>query len=182
MYYDTIIAGFGGQGVLFMGNLLALAGMYEDKHTTYMPVYGVEMRGGTANCTVVISDRPIGSPVIHHPCSSIVMNLPSLLKFGPRVRAGGMLMVNRSLVDMKEASFAGLDIAGVPSLELARELGREQLANMVMMGAFVEKTKTVSMESIKQALGEVLSGKHDEMLAINHAALNAGAEFVRKGS
>ncbi|MBI4776674.1 MAG: 2-oxoacid:acceptor oxidoreductase family protein [Deltaproteobacteria bacterium] len=181
MYYDTIIAGFGGQGVMFMGNLLAMAGMYENRNTTYMPVYGVEMRGGTANCTVVISDREIGSPIIEMPRSSIVMNLPSLLKFGPRVKKKGLLMVNSSLIDMKEAAFQHIDIQGVPTLELASAVGREQLANMVMMGAFVAKTGVVSIESIDKALKETLAGKYQDLLDINRAALEAGAAHVQKG-
>ena len=182
MYYDTIIAGFGGQGVMFMGNLLAMAGMHENQKTTYMPVYGVEMRGGTANCTVVISDREIGSPIIESPCSSIVMNLPSLLKFGPRVKKKGLLMVNSSLIDLKEAAFPHIEIQGVPTLELASELGREQLANMVMMGAFVAKTGIVSLKSINKALKETLADKYQDLLTINHAALEAGAAFVGKGA
>ena len=104
MYFDSIIAGFGGQGVMLMGNILAYAAMAEKKQVTYMPVYGVEMRGGTANCTVVISDREIGSPIIQSPVSAIVMNLPSLEKFGPMVKKGGLLVVNATLIAEAEVN------------------------------------------------------------------------------
>ena len=123
MYFDSIIAGFGGQGVMLMGNILAYAAMAEKKRVTYMPVYGVEMRGGTANCTVVISDREIGSPIVHSPVSAVVMNLPSLEKFGPRVKKGGLLVVNASLIPEKEVKAKGLQVLMVPSRELALEVG-----------------------------------------------------------
>lgn len=183
MYFDTIIAGFGGQGVMFIGNLLALAGMEEDKNTTYMPVYGVEMRGGTANCTVVISDEEIGSPITNTPVSAIVMNLPSLEKFGPRVAKKGLLIVNSSLVDMKAADFKSLDILGVPAIELAREAaGRDQLANMIMLGSLVEKSKVVSLDSVMKALEGSLPKRYHSMLPINRKALEAGARFARNGA
>ncbi len=178
MYYDTIIAGFGGQGVMFIGNLLATAAMLEDKNTTYMPVYGVEMRGGTANCTVVISDREIGSPIIQSPRSSIVLNLPSLLKFGPRVRKDGLLIVNSSLIDMKEVVFDGIRSLAVPSLELASKVGREQLANMVILGAFVETCGVVSLKSIQEALETGMGGKNPDLFRLNCEALESGAAYV----
>lgn len=178
MYYDTIVAGFGGQGVMFMGNLLALAAMHDNKNTTYMPVYGVEMRGGTANCTVVISDREIGSPIVQRPCSCIAMNLPSLVKFGPRVRRGGLLMVNSSLIDMKEAQYDKIQVTGIPTLELAVQVGREQLSNMVMLGAFAAKSGVVSLARLKDALKEVLGKKKQDLLAINYRAMDTGAEYA----
>ncbi len=152
MYYDAIIAGFGGQGVLLMGNILAYAAMEEKKNVTYMPVYGVEMRGGTANCTVVISDEEIGSPIIQRPVSVIAMNLPSLEKFGPRVKKGGLLVVNQSLIPEEEVRFRGVKSIAVPSRELAAQMGNDRLSNMVMLGAAVEKSRPVRMKSLKKAL------------------------------
>ena len=110
MYFDCIIAGFGGQGVMIMGNILVYAAMTEKKKATYMPVYGVEMRGGTANCTVVISDREIGSPIVQRPVSAIVMNRPSLEKLGPRIKKSGLLVVNSSLIPKKKSTLRDLNV------------------------------------------------------------------------
>jgi 2-oxoglutarate ferredoxin oxidoreductase subunit gamma len=181
MYFDSIIAGFGGQGVLLMGNLLAYAAMEEKKNVTYMPVYGVEMRGGTANCTVVISDREIGSPIIHTPVSAVVMNLPSLDKFGPRVRKRGLLLVNSSLVPEKEIRVRGVSCLSVPTRELALEAGNERLANMVILGALVEKSGVVSMKALKKALYPGLDVRYHSMIPANQSAMDKGAEFVRNG-
>ena len=179
MYFDTIIAGFGGQGVMFIGNLLALAAMKEDKNTTYMPVYGVEMRGGTANCSVVISDQKIGSPILHDPLSGIVMNMPSLEKFGPRIRKKGLLLVNTSLITMSRVNLKGIQILGIPAIEMAREAGRDQLANMIMLGALVEMSKIVQLKSIMRAMEESLPKNYRQLLPINRRSLEAGADFAR---
>lgn len=179
MYFDSIIAGFGGQGVLLMGNLLAYAAMEEKRRVTYMPVYGVEMRGGTANCTVVVSEKEIGSPIIHRPVSAVVMNLPSLEKFGPRVKRGGFLFVNTSLVPEKEIRFRGLKCVGVPTRELAGELGNEKLGNMVILGALVEKSRVVSLKALKKALYPALDVRYHKMIPANRAAMDKGAEFIR---
>jgi 2-oxoglutarate ferredoxin oxidoreductase subunit gamma len=113
-YYDVIVAGFGGQGVLVIGNLLAHAAMIEGKHVTYLPVYGVEMRGGTANCTVVISSHLIGSPVVGRPHAAIVMNFPSLIKYEPLVLPDGLLFINSSLIELKEAYRKDIEISSIP--------------------------------------------------------------------
>ncbi len=178
MYFDTIIAGFGGQGVMFIGNLLALAAMEENKNTTYMPVYGVEMRGGTANCTVVVSDREVGSPIIQNPVTGITMNLPSTEKFGPCIHKKGLLLVNSSLVDMAQVKYKNITTLGVPAIELANEAGRDQLANMVMLGALVAKNGVVKLESVVKALEHTLPERLQHMLPMNRAALEAGARFV----
>ena len=181
MYFDTIIAGFGGQGVMFIGNLLAQAAIEEEKNTTYMPVYGVEMRGGTANCTVVVSDEEVGSPIIHHPVSVIAMNLPSMEKFGPRLRKKGLLLANASLIDMEQAAYKGVKIVGVPAIELAREAtGRDQLANMIMLGALAAQSGAVKLESIVNALEHNLPKRLHKMLPVNKLALEAGAAFMTK--
>jgi len=178
MYFDSIIAGFGGQGVMLMGNILAYAAMAEKKRVTYMPVYGVEMRGGTANCTVVISDREIGSPIVHSPVSAVVMNLPSLEKFGPRVKKGGLLVVNASLIPEKEVKAKGLQVLMVPSRELALEVGNERLANMVVLGALVQRSGVLALESLKKALHPALDLRYHKMISINQKALERGAKFA----
>lgn len=180
MYFDCIIAGFGGQGVMLMGNILAYAAMAENKKVTYMPVYGVEMRGGTANCTVVISDREIGSPIIYRPVSAVVMNLPSLEKFGPRVKKRGLLVVNASLIPEKEANVKGVRVLMVPSRDLALEVGNERLANMVILGAVVQKTGVIALESLKKALYPALDLRYHKMISINMKALDRGARFVKE--
>lgn len=181
MYFDCIIAGFGGQGVLLMGNILAYAAIAEKKKVTYMPVYGVEMRGGTANCTVVISDREIGSPIIQRPVSAIVMNRPSALKFGPTVKKKGLLVVNATLVPADEVSCKGLECLMVPSRELALEVGDTRLANMVMLGAAAEKAGVVRLSSLKKALYPALDRRYHHMIDKNSDALDRGARFARNG-
>lgn len=180
MYFDCIIAGFGGQGVMLMGNILAYAAMREKKRVTYMPVYGVEMRGGTANCTVVISDGEIGSPVIHRPVSVVAMNLPSLEKFGPRVKKGGLLVVNTSLIPEKEVTFKGIELLMVPTRELALEVGNERLTNMVILGAIVQKCGLIALKSLKKALYAALDLRYHKMIPMNEEAIERGARFVRE--
>jgi len=139
-YIDAIIAGFGGQGVMLIGNLLAYAGMKDGLNVTYIPVYGPEMRGGTANCTVVLSQEDIGSPIIHRPKSLIAMNRPSLDKFQDRVEDGGIHIINSSLIDMDLADNDRLKCYGVPCNDIANELGNIRMANMVAIGAYVQTT------------------------------------------
>jgi 2-oxoglutarate ferredoxin oxidoreductase subunit gamma len=179
-YYDVIISGFGGQGVLVIGNLLAYAGMKEGKHVTYLPVYGVEMRGGTANCTVVISANEIGSPVVGRPHAAIVMNLPSLVKYEPTILPGGLLFINTSLIDLKEASRKDIEFLPVPVNEVAIENGNPKLANMVALGAFVEKTKLVRTDSLFESLERVLDERYHHLIPSNIKGIEIGAEFVRK--
>ena len=180
MYFDCIIAGFGGQGVMLMGTILAYAAMREKKRVTYMPVYGVEMRGGTANCTVVISDSEIGSPVIQKPVSVVAMNLPSLEKFGPRVKKGGLLVVNTSLIPEKEVTYKGIELLMVPTRELALEVGNERLTNMVILGAIVEKHGVIALKSLKKALYPALDLRYHKMIPMNQEAIERGARFVRE--
>src|SRR4030066_2237425 len=178
-YYDVIISGFGGQGVLVIGNLLAYASMKEGKHVTYLPVYGVEMRGGTANCTVVISSREIGSPVVGRPHASIVMNLPSLLKYEPQILPQGLLMINTSLIDIKETSRNDIEVLPVPVNEIAIQNRNPKLANMIALGAFAEKTKLVKMESLFKSLEKVLDERYHNLIPANVKAIQTGAEFIR---
>jgi 2-oxoglutarate ferredoxin oxidoreductase subunit gamma len=180
-YYDVIVAGFGGQGVMVIGNLLAYAAMIEGKHVTYLPVYGVEMRGGTANCTVVISSHPIGSPVVGKPQAVIVMNLPSLIKYEPLILPKGLLFINSSLIEPKETIRKDIEIFSIPVNEIAINNGNPKLANMVALGAFNEKTKLVQMSSLFESLGKVLDERHHDLIPSNVEAIQLGAEFVRNG-
>ncbi|CAO0824203.1 2-oxoglutarate ferredoxin oxidoreductase subunit gamma [Desulfarculales bacterium] len=181
MYFNTIISGFGGQGVMFMGNLLAYAAMKAGRQVTYMPVYGVEMRGGTANCTVVISDKPVGSPIVHKPVSAVVMNNPSAEKFGPMVKKNCLLLVNSSLVEHKYVQTRTKRILSIPSLQLANEVGNSRLANMVMLGALVQISGLVEVEQVVKCLPEVLDPRYHKMISVNSAALRRGADVVTQG-
>jgi len=178
MYFDCIIAGFGGQGVMLLGNILVYAAMAEKKKVTYMPVYGVEMRGGTANCTVVISDNEIGSPIVQSPVSAIAMNLPSLDKFGSRVKKGGLLVANASLIPEKEINVKDVEILMVPARELALEVGNEKLANMIILGAITKKSGVIALRSLKKALYPALDQRYHKMIPINIKALERGAGFA----
>jgi len=177
-YIDTIIAGFGGQGVLLIGNLLAYAGMNDGLNVTYIPVYGVEMRGGTANCTVVLSEEEIGSPIIHSPTSLIAMNRPSLDKFQPRTQDGGVCIINSSLVDMELADKDRLKCFDVPLNDIADKLGNARLVNMVAIGAYVQATQIVPLDALTTSLEDVISPRYHKLIPANTEAIKAGAEAV----
>jgi len=177
-YYNLIVAGFGGQGVMVIGNLLAYAAMMEDKHVTYLPVYGVEMRGGTANCTVVISSQQIGSPVVGRPHAAIVMNLPSLIKYEPLILPNGLLFINSSLIEPKETYRKDIEILSIPVNEIAIDNGSPKLANMVALGAFNEKAKLVQMTSLFESLEKVLDERYHHLIPSNIKAIEIGAKFV----
>jgi len=178
-YYNLIVAGFGGQGVMVIGNLLAYAAMIEEKHVTYLPVYGVEMRGGTANCTVVIASHPIGSPVVGKPHAAIVMNLPSLIKYEPLILPNGLVFLNSSLIEPKEAYRKDIEIFSIPVNEIAINNGNPKLANMVALGAFNEKTRLVQMSSLFESLGKVLDERYHHLIPSNIKAIEAGAKYVQ---
>ncbi|HOF94247.1 MAG TPA: 2-oxoacid:acceptor oxidoreductase family protein [Clostridia bacterium] len=178
MLEQNLFAGFGGQGVLLMGQLLAFAGMLESKYVSWLPAYGPEMRGGTANCSVNISDEPIGSPVVSKATSVIVMNRPSLDKFESAVQPGGMLFINSSIIDRK-AERDDIQVFYVPCNEIAEQLGNARVANVVMLGAYIEKTKCVDMENILNALLEKLGKTKAHLIPLNREALVKGAESVR---
>ena len=178
-YYDVIVAGFGGQGVLVIGNLLSYASMKEGRHVTFLPTYGVEMRGGTANCTVVISSKEIGSPIVQRPHALIAMNLPSLVKFGPRVLPNGLCFINSSLIDLQEASRKDVELLPVPVNDIAIQNGNTRLANMIALGAFVERTKVVQMTSLFDSLEKVFDERHHSLIPSNIKAIQIGAEYVK---
>jgi len=173
----AIFAGFGGQGIMKMGQMLAEAGMMENKQVSWLPSYGPEMRGGTANCHVIISDRMVGSPIVHRDASTVVvMNLPSLTKFETDLKAGGVLFVNTSLIK-KAPERTDIEIVNVPATNIANELGNTRVANVVMLGAYVQKMGTVSMDTVKKIIEEVFGNKK-ELVALNIKALEKGAECV----
>jgi len=178
MTEDLIIAGFGGQGVMSMGQMLAYAGLSEEKNVLWMPAYGPETRGGFANCTVIVSDEEIGSPVVSHPRSIIVLNLPSLDRFEDSVQSGGTLVVNSSLVN-REVHRKDVEVILVPASEIAHELGNTKAANMVALGAFLEKKPIISKEALKKTLGKVFANK-PHVIPLNEKALARGAEIARE--
>ncbi len=177
MIHSIIFAGFGGQGVMLMGQVLAQAGMNEDKYVTWFPSYGPEMRGGTANCTVVVSDEPVASPVVEMPTEVVAMNIPSLLKFEPKVKKDGFLFINTSVVDRKPQR-KDIRIIELPANEIAENLGNVKIANMVMLGGFVQVTKCVSIDSVIEATRYKLSGKNSDLLELNMKAIFEGAKHV----
>ncbi len=174
---EVIMAGFGGQGVLLIGKMLAYAGMQEGKEVSWLPSYGPEMRGGTANCTVVISDKPVGSPVIRSPRAVLAMNLPSLEKFEPDIRPGGLLLINTSLIN-RGSRRDDLEVIEVPANEIATELGNPRGANMVALGAYLGATDAVSIEHIEEVIRETFAAK-PEVVEVNIAALHKGYELGR---
>lgn len=178
MLEEIIIAGFGGQGVMSMGQLIAYAGMLEGKGVSWLPSYGPEQRGGTANCAVVVSDDPVGSPLVTNPSTAIVLNNPSFDKFEPRVRPGGLLMINSSLV-IRVSERKDIKIIEVNATDMANDLGNSRVANMILLGAFLEHTKIVSVESILESFKKVLSADKHHLLDINKQALTKGASLVQ---
>jgi 2-oxoglutarate ferredoxin oxidoreductase subunit gamma len=178
LYANVIMAGFGGQGLMFIGKLLAYSAMKAGKHVTWIPSYGPEMRGGTANCTVVISDKERGSPVITSPQALIIMNNPSLEAFEPRLQPQGTLFLNSSLITSKVAR-KNIDVIAIPANDIAVEVGEKRTANMVMLGGYVARTKVLSKESILEGLKEFF-GKKIQFLDVNTKAFEKGMEYGKR--
>ena len=173
MHEEIIFAGFGGQGVLFVGQLLAYTALEEGRHVTWIPSYGPEMRGGTANCTVVVSDEPIGSPVCLHPSIAVVFNNPSLEKYEPLVRPDGLLIVNRSLM-VASPQRGDLEIVLVPATEIAREMGQVRATNMILFGALLARRPLVRVETVRAVLQDKLGARKAHLHEVNMAALERG--------
>ncbi len=176
MQQEVIIAGFGGQGVLFAGQLLAYSAMDEGKAVTWIPSYGPEMRGGTANCTVVISDEEIGSPFVKNPTAVIAMNLPSLDKFENLVAPGGVLVVNASMVDRPVAR-EDITVVNIPANDIAESLGSSRSSNMVLLGALLGNLDLLPLSAVEKALDGHMPERHKKFLKGNIEALKKGAEF-----
>jgi 2-oxoglutarate ferredoxin oxidoreductase subunit gamma len=176
--FEAIFAGFGGQGVMLMGQLVAYSGMYEGKNVSWVPSYGPEMRGGTANCSVVVTEETVGSPVFTEPSVLVAMNRPSLEKFEATLRPGGLLFYNSSLIDIKPQR-TDITAIAVPANDLAAELGNSRVANMVVMGAIIKRTGIIKAETALDVLkAKVLTGKKQSLVEINRAALNKGMELA----
>ncbi len=170
MKLKMFFAGSGGQGTLAIGQMIAKAAMQEGKEVTWLPSYGPEMRGGTANCTVVVSDKPIACPLINEADVLVVMNLPSLLKFEPMVAPGGLLIVNSSLVPEK-AKRDDIRVVYAPVNEKAAELGSDKAANMVMLGAVIQETGVVMPATVREEMSHMFSGRKEKFLPMNLKAL-----------
>lgn len=178
MYQEIIMGGVGGQGIMVIGNLLAQAAFMEDMNVTYIPIYGVEKRGGQADCTVVISNEEIGSPIVGYPQSCVIMSKPSLLKYAPKIKPHGLLLLNSSMVDPKEVPRNDIDLLPIPANEMAQEMKNDRLANMVVIGAFVEKTKVVSLDTLIAALPKIFDERHHHLIPANTEAIRKGAEYA----
>lgn len=179
MHEEVIISGFGGQGTLFAGQLLAYAGMDEGRYVTWMPSYGPEMRGGTAHCIIIISDTPVGSPIIRNPSVALVLNTPSYDKYEPLVKSGGILVVNSSLID-RCSQRGDIRVINVPANDIARELGDVRMANVVSLGGLLAVHPFVSLDSVKQALENHIPPRRRKIVEPNQKALVMGAEYVWK--
>lgn len=173
----VVIAGFGGQGVLLMGQVLAYAGMLENKEISWIPSYGPEMRGGTANCNVIVSDKKIGSPVISTPDTVIALNRPSMEKFEDTVREGGVLIYNKSLIDIQPER-KDINVVSAEITNLAKEMGNTKIANMIALGVYLGTKKTVSLDSVMAALKKMLPERHHDKLPLNQKALEKGMSLV----
>ena len=177
MKRDVIIAGFGGQGLLFAGRVLAYAAMLEELEVTWLPSYGPQMRGGTANCTVIVSDRPVRSPIVRHPTDVIALNRPSLDKFAPSMRTGGVLVINSSMIRFPP-SRTDIRAFEVPASQIAERLGSVRVANLVSLGAYVGATRLVSQASIEAALARVIPDSRANLRALNATAFQQGMMFT----
>ncbi len=177
MLLKVIFSGFGGQGVLMMGYVLANAGMTEDKHVTFLPAYGAEMRGGTANCTVVVSDQEIASPISSSPDFVVAMNYPSMVKYQNMVRSGGTMFLNSDLIS-DVPSRTDITTVKIPANSLAHEMGNDRILNMIMLGAVNAITGMVSASALERAVETVLAGKKQTLVDANQKGLTRGAQFV----
>ncbi len=177
MLHNIIISGFGGQGVMAMGKTLAEAGMKEGVNVSWLPSYGPEMRGGTANCNVVLSSELVISPVVIDSTELIAMNKPSLMKFEGSLVQGGLLFVNSSIIEVK-ATRSDITAYYVPCNDIARELGNDRVANMVMLGAYIEATKVLKVETIREMLAHIFTGPKANLVELNIEALRRGARCV----
>lgn len=175
MERSTIIAGFGGQGILFAGKVLAEAALLEGLEVLWIPSYGPEMRGGTASCTVIVADRPIGSPVVDRADHVIALNPPSMARYTPAVATGGLLVVNTTLIEA-EPSRGDIEVLDVPCTAVARRAGDDKLVSVVALGAMIGARRFLEPESVHRALRVLLGSKHPELVAADVAAFDAGYE------
>lgn len=173
---QILIAGFGGQGVLFAGKFLANKGMYENTQVSWLPSYGPEMRGGTANCNVILSDNPIGSPIITTPDVLLAMNKPSLEKYVNTVASGGQIYLDSTLIDVK-VTRQDVDVYYIPATKLAKDNKIDKLANMIMVGTLLENNSELSFNGAKECLSKIIPSNKLEMLNLNLKAMKIGKEY-----
>jgi len=178
MLTEVVMAGFGGQGLMLIGKLLAEASMDEGKEVSWLPSYGPEMRGGTANCTVVVSDKPVASPVINTPWALIAMNRPSLERFGPQVKRGGLVIINSSMIDLGTGRDDVTEVR-IPANDEARAIGTDRAANMVVLGAYIALAGTCSLESATRWMEHEFEGKA-KVIETNRMALQRGYELGKE--
>ncbi|MBU1912308.1 MAG: 2-oxoacid:acceptor oxidoreductase family protein [Candidatus Omnitrophica bacterium] len=176
MREEIIFAGFGGQGIMFMGKAIAYAAMNEGKFVTWIPSYGAEVRGGTAYSMVVISDEAIASPLIKDPTICVAMNSPSLRKYEAKIKTNGLLVVNKSIIDI-EPERKDIEILNIPVTELASEAGDYRIGNMVALGALLRKRKIISLESLINGLKDIVSSTYHSLLPVNEKAIRKGFEY-----
>ena len=174
---NAILAGFGGQGILFMGKVIAYAGLYDDKQVSWLPSYGPEMRGGTANCSVCISDEQICSPLVNTPNALIVMNLPSFDKFIDKVVPGGTVIVDSALIE-KKTDRTDIDVHYVPATAMAEENGLKGLANIILMGKLMATTSFCTIETMEKTLQKIVPAKKQHLVAKKMEAVRLGAEYA----
>jgi len=173
---QILLSGFGGQGILLAGKMLAYKGLIEDKQVSWLPSYGPEMRGGTASCSVIVSDEAVGSPIVSKPDILVAMNLPSLDRFEDSVAPGGMIFVDSSLVE-RAVKRTDVSVYPVPATRLAGENGFGNLANMILVGKILEVLKEFDEESVLTTLRKVIPAKRVDMIDVNLKAMKLGAEF-----
>ena len=176
MTSKVLIAGFGGQGILFAGKVLAYKGLVEGKQLSWLPSYGPEMRGGTANCNVIISDEPVGSPIVDDPNVLIVMNLPSLDKYENAAEKGAKIFVDSTLISRK-VEREDVDTYYIPATKMAQELGVPTLANMIILGKVIKETGVVDFEGMEDALKKVVSARKANLIDVNLKAIKAGYDY-----
>lgn len=179
MTTKTIFSGFGGQGVLSMGFTLANAAMLEGRYVTYLPSYGVEVRGGTANCTVVVSDEEIASPVASEPEFVVAMNQPSFNRFQNILQSGGLMCVNASLVNASSVR-SDIEVLSIPTSELAEQLGTIKVANMIMLGVLIRASSIISFDAMIKNLAELLGEGKSKLIKLNRQALETGFTYVKE--
>jgi len=175
MQHTTVFGGFGGQGILFAGKVLAQAAVIDGLTCSWMPSYGPEMRGGTASCTVIVSDRPIGSPIVDAADSVIALNPPSMAKFEPLLIPQGLLVLNASLIEA-EPRRTDLEVVPIPCTALARTAGDDRLVSVVALGGLLARRPIVTLDAVRQAIAELLGRKHPELVEADIAALARGFE------
>ena len=178
MTRQYLFSGFGGQGILFAGKFLAYKGLTENKQVSWLPSYGPEMRGGTASCSVIVSDEAVGSPIVSNPDVLVAMNLPSLDRYEASVVPGGTIFMHSTLIE-RAVKRTDVNVVAVPATALAGENGFPTLANMILIGAVLEKFGENSAEGVEKALGKVISAKHADMLDINKKAMRLGSDTVK---